>query len=303
MLAHATSVLGTVREVSGTLEGVSSAVYRVDCDNRVAYLRLGETGEQNLTTDARLLEHLRQLGISVPEIIDVDPFNERLGRSVLIMTEVAGNDLGKCDDEATSRRVVYQAGAELAVINSVAVDGWGWVVRDGSWPVAGTWKEQSAFVRSELPDVWPGSLESVLTTTQLDAIGHVVSETPTSAGVARPAHGDFDCTPIFQANGNYTGLIDFGEIRGTEPTFDLGHFLLHDGETAPWMLFDDLLAGYASINPSPTLDLKAIEQSAVQLGTRQLARWMNRVDPAIAATIPIIQTRVDQLDRLLRSNS
>lgn len=95
-----------VPEVSRTLEGVSSVVYRLDCDDRVAHLRLGETDEENLTTDALLLERSGQLGVSVPEVIDVDPFHERLGRSVLIMTEVAGLDLGRCDD--------------------------------GSWPVAGT---------------------------------------------------------------------------------------------------------------------------------------------------------------------
>jgi len=121
-------------------------------------------------------------------------------------------------------------------------------------------------------------------------------------GVADLAHGDFDCTHIFEANGSYTGLIDFGEIRGTEP-FDLGHFLLHDGETARWPLFDDLLAGYASVDSAPTLDVAAIVRSALQLGTCQLARWMNRVDPTTAATIPIIQTRVEPLDHLLHSKS
>ena len=302
VLAYATGVLGVVPEVSRTLQGVSSVVYRLDCDDRVAYLRLGEIDEEDLTTDALLLERLGQLGVSVPEVIDVVPFHERLGRSVLIMTEVAGDDLGKCDDETASRRVVYQAGAELAVLNSVEVDGWGWVIRDGSWPVRGTWKEQSAFVGSELPDAWPGRLGAVLTTKQLDALGHVFAEVPASTGVAHLAHGDFDCTHIFQAGGSYTGLIDFGEIRGTEPTFDLGHFLLHDGETARWLLFGDLLAGYASVNSAPTLDVAAIERSALQLGTRQLARWMNRVDPAIAATIPIIQARVQKLDRLLYSH-
>ena len=37
------------------------------------------------------------------------------------------------------------------------------------------------------------------------------------------AHGDFDATAIFYRDGRYSGLIDFGEIRGTEPLFDLGH--------------------------------------------------------------------------------
>jgi hypothetical protein len=43
------------------------------------------------------------------------------------------------------------------------------------------------------------------------------------------AHGDFDLTHIFQRNGHYTGIIDFGEIMGSSPFYDLGHFKLHDG--------------------------------------------------------------------------
>lgn len=120
--------------MSRTLEGVSSVVYRLNCGDRVAYLRLGETNEENLTTDALLLELPGQLDVSVPEVIDVDPFHEPLGRSVLIMTEVAGDDLGKCDDETASRRVAYHAGVELAVLNSAEVDGWGWV--NSRWFVA-----------------------------------------------------------------------------------------------------------------------------------------------------------------------
>lgn len=38
------------------------------------------------------------------------------------------------------------------------------------------------------------------------------------------AHGDFDTTHIYQDNGRYTGIIDFGEIRGADRWYDLGYF-------------------------------------------------------------------------------
>ncbi len=50
---------------------------------------------------------------------------------------------------------------------------------------------------------------------------------------ARLAHGDFDTTHIYEKNCRYSGIIDFGEIRGAEPLYDLGHFQLHDGERLP----------------------------------------------------------------------
>ncbi len=59
------------------------------------------------------------------------------------------------------------------------------------------------------------------------------------------AHGDFDTSHIFAANGSYTGIIDFGEIRGAEPTFDLGHLALHAPDALP-----AVLQGYASVTRS-----------------------------------------------------
>jgi aminoglycoside phosphotransferase (APT) family kinase protein len=88
---------------------------------------------------------------------------------------------------------------------------------------------------------------------------------------AHLAHGDFDATAIFSAAGRYTGIIDFGEIRGAEPAYDLGHFHLHDGEPP---LLPALLEGYARVAPPP--DAPSIRRSAVLLGLRQLCRWLDR---------------------------
>jgi len=105
----------------------------------------------------------------------------------------------------------------------------------------------------------------------LVASGH---RAPSSARSCLARHGDFDTTPIFQVDGRYSGLIDFGEIRGTEPLFDLGHFLLHDQESMPLPLFDDLLAGYAEVVALSAGHEELVRGSAILLGLRQLARWL-----------------------------
>jgi aminoglycoside phosphotransferase (APT) family kinase protein len=87
-------------------------------------------------------------------------------------------------------------------------------------------------------------------------------------------HGDFDLTPIFCADDRYTGLIDFGEIRGAEPLFDLGHFHLHDQETSPSVRLPALLRGYQQVQPLPGGHHEAIRTSAILLGLRQLCRWL-----------------------------
>lgn len=79
-----------------------------------------------------------------------------------------------------------------------------------------------------------------------------------------------------------------GELRGAEPTFDLGHFLLHDDRN----LLASLLAGYHS---AP--DLKAIRRSAVLLALRQLCRWLGppRNLPLTASTTTRRAHRITQL--------
>jgi aminoglycoside phosphotransferase (APT) family kinase protein len=77
-------------------------------------------------------------------------------------------------------------------------------------------------------------LAPLFSSAELDAIEEIIeTEKQRDRNHGQLAHGDFDVTPIFQQDGAYTGLIDFGEIRGAEPFHDLGHFHLHDGEALP----------------------------------------------------------------------
>src|SRR5207248_10181336 len=95
--------------------------------------------------------------------------------------------------------------------------------------------------------------DTVLTRAETVAIQAIVNHFDTWLVVeqARLAHGDFDVTHIYQKGGHYTGIIDFGEIRGTDALYDLGHFNLHDGETLPQLVLPYLLAGYSEVMPLP----------------------------------------------------
>lgn len=110
------------------------------------------------------------------------------------------------------------------------------------------------------------------------------------------AHGDFDATQIFQVDGDYRGLIDFGEIRGTEPLFDVGHFYLWDRESMP--LLEDLLAGYGEVAALPPGHEELVGRSATLLGLRQLARWLGP-PRSLRPNHPLVSGRVACLRRLL----
>ncbi|GAA4449997.1 hypothetical protein GCM10023170_035150 [Phytohabitans houttuyneae] len=122
-----------------------------------------------------------------------------------------------------------------------------------------------------LPRPWPGPLGALFSDGTLRAIEALIDE---ERGQPLPhavlAHGDFDPTHIFCAGGGYSGLIDFGEIRGAEPAFDLGHFLLYDEAS----LLPALLRGYGRVEPLPDGHGRSIIRSAVLLGLRQLCRCL-----------------------------
>ena len=69
--------------------------------------------------------------------------------------------------------------------------------------------------------------------------------------------------------GAYQGLIDFGEIRGADPLYDLGHLLVHASRDT----FDTVAAGYAEITP---VDLAAVRLQAIAIATRALAIQLTR---------------------------
>jgi aminoglycoside phosphotransferase (APT) family kinase protein len=86
------------------------------------------------------------------------------------------------------------------------------------------------------PGRWPGWLAGAFTGGELEALQAVVDQErqrPVPRG--HLAHGDFDATHIWlDDHGRYAGIIDFGEMRGADRHFDLGHFLLHDRAPVPF---------------------------------------------------------------------
>jgi Ser/Thr protein kinase RdoA (MazF antagonist) len=85
-------------------------------------------------------------------------------------------------------------------------------------------------------------------------------------GISHLAHGDFDRSHIYvdPDTGAYQGLIDFGEIRGADRHYDLGHLLVHDRPD----VFDAVAAGY---NEIAAFDREGARLQAIAIATRALA--------------------------------
>jgi aminoglycoside phosphotransferase (APT) family kinase protein len=274
-------------------------VYRAIADGVPYYLRLAEEPGQDMTTDALILERLRAQGVRVPAVVAASPPAAAFPRSWLIMTEIPGRSIARDGTDEEARQAAAGAGRDTAVINSVPVAGFGWVRRDGSEHLAAELPSYRQFAVTDLPAPWPGPLRDAFGPRQLDALRELAAveqDRPLRSGYL--AHGDLDITHVYAHAGRYSGIIDFGEMRGADPYFDLGHFLLHDGETRHARLFSSFLSGYCQVTPLPDGHLAVIRTSAILLGLRQLSHWLSP-ERAYPLDRPLVQLRIAALSSLL----
>jgi aminoglycoside phosphotransferase (APT) family kinase protein len=181
--------------------------------------------------------------------------------------------------------VFVGVGADLARINQLPVEGFGWIDRTDPLPTRLTapftrWADFAAELTSQPLDGW---FEPALLA-RLDALARLEPPDPAHAVLA---HGDFDTSHIFAQAGRYSGIIDFGEIRGAEATFDLGHLSLHAPEAFPFVL-----QGYSSVTPITEDAMLQIAASAIRIGWFRLTQSSARTNPPYTAALVDGMTRI-----------
>jgi aminoglycoside phosphotransferase (APT) family kinase protein len=236
--------------VTRVADGHSTFVYRVLHGETTWYLRVLPEAGESFAPEARVHALLRARGVRVPDVVSCEDRNPLLGRSVMLTTEIPGRPIRPDLPSDRLRAILIEAGRDLARINRIPVAGFGWIVRD----------TPTATLAAEVPTYRDFALEAIeerlaylaghglLGVRQVDAVRRIIAERAAWLDTRHAflAHGDFDATHIFHDGGRYTGIIDFGEIRGTDPFYDLGHFFMENRAFLP-----DLLMGYGEIAPLP----------------------------------------------------
>ena len=298
--------------------GGSTPVWRVDTEaiqdnegGETFYLRLAEEPGERRTGEVRVHQLLHAAGVLIPDVVAWEDRPPELDRAATLTRAVHGLPLKElaqaipADDVAA---IAWAAGRDLAAIAATPVDGFGWIALPDA--MTGT-------LRAEHPtrSAWVAGYDAALD--EVIAAGLVASgrlpalraayadwRDPSagspSTSAARLAHGDFDATHIFCMAGSlpgsparYTGIIDFGEARGADPCYDLGHALLHDGEDGTPPIFPALLDGYRDRAGSTpiTVGLDAIRIQAIAIGVRHLAIAHKRSSPYAVS----LARRIDHL--------
>jgi aminoglycoside phosphotransferase (APT) family kinase protein len=269
--------------IQRTEEGASTQVYRVSRDSEVLYLRVAEEREASLAPEVRVHELLRARGALVPVVVHYEPFYEPIERSIMITTAIPGEPVCRRPVDAEMAEIVEAAGRDLATINSVSVQGFGWIRRDK--PSAELLEAMQTSNRQFMLEEFDAHLALLsartLQQSEVAAIRRLVYSRDRWLNLDQAwlAHGDFDLSHIFQLKGRYTGIIDFGEIRGADRLYDLGHFSVHDGEKATRPLLPSLIAGYAEKADLPPDYLQHANFMSVLIGMRALARSLQRSAP------------------------
>lgn len=261
-------------------EGVSTCVYRINRGNEVFYLRILPEVNASFAPEVYVHEMLRAKDVRVPEVVYFEHYNESLQRSVMVTSEIKGKHIGCYPANEIPRNVLVEAGRDLAVINSISVQGFGWIKRDSSKVAAleAEFPTYRAFIFEHLEEDLAFLSERVLSTREIKAIREIIDRCDIwlDEEQAWLAHGDFDATHIYQEHGRYTGIIDFGEIRGGDAFYDLGHFQMHDGEILPARMLPYLLEGYKDVIQLPPDYEQRIHFSSLLIAIRTLARSMKK---------------------------
>lgn len=271
--AVAEKYLDDILSVERVLKGTSTFVYRVTTNSGTYYLRFLP---EDASFAVEVLAHntLGAVGVSVPRVIGFEHKNELTGLSVMLVDEIPGICIEDNWPQTNLQDILREAGRQLARIHSIPVDGFGWIDK-GSYDTLKGEKHSfdeyfSEYLNYDLQALsqYPFSDEERRQINELMLTARQILNVQNAVLV----HGDFDISHIFHSSGRYSGIIDFGDIRGNNRLYDFATFV---GFYQDRVTFSYLLEGYCEITHLTDEDLYATELMALFIILRFLGRKVN----------------------------
>lgn len=264
----AAAYLPGVRSARRETKGVSTYVYRVETEAGAYYARFLPE-DATFGVEVLVQKKLAELGVRTPKVLRYVKREPETGLSMVITEEMAGEELSPGSSTEVLRPVLREAGRQLKKLHSLPVEGFGWIDRRFETQLRGEHRSYRAFFEeflesdlAVLETVLPAEAAARLRVLTKEALR--VLETQNAVLV----HGDFCMEHIFHAGSEFTGFIDFGEIRGSDPYLDLGAFVMSD-ETPGGEASKFLLEGYGG---GGSVDLRAVHLSALCFALRYAAK-------------------------------
>jgi aminoglycoside phosphotransferase (APT) family kinase protein len=219
--------IGPVQRAEPINGFVGNQTFRLHTADGVYYLKSGAT----VAEEARACGLVRALGVPAPQVI-------ALGSEYLIMREVAGLPLAQGESPVA---VLQAAGQAVRRVHSI-------VGGDVAWR---TRLESVLEDLDVLPEELAGRVRELLA--------------PFVASVSRtPAvllHGDLHLRHLYAADGELTGILDWGDSAYGDPLFDLARFSMAGPQA-----MSAFLRGYGAMDlPEQTLSCYRVLWSLMAL--------------------------------------
>ena len=262
--------LDGVLRAERVVKGSSTYVYRMAAKSGTYYLRFLKENA-SFATEVLALNALYAAGVRVPRVIGFEHKNERTGLSVMLVDEIPGICIEDDRPKTNLREILRDAGRQLARIHGIPVDGFGWIDKGSYEKLRGekrSFNEYfSEYLETDLQTLrrYPFSDEERMRITILMREARQTLDVRSAVLV----HGDFDISHIFHSEGRYSGIIDFGEIRGNSRLFDLATFVGFYQDRA---MLAFLLEGYCETMRMTDEDLYATELMALFMILRFLGK-------------------------------
>lgn len=265
--------LRNILSVERVPKGASTFVYRAITGDGTYYLRFLP---EDASFAAEVLAHEKMLaaGVKVPRIVGFEHREAQTGLSLMVAEEIPGVSLEEHCPQSAVRGILREAGRQLALMHSIQVEGFGWIDRTSCTVLRGERPSFDAYFAEYLEHDLDALHFYEFTNEQKMQIGSLMQAARQllSVGDAVLVHGDFDVSHIFHSAGHYTGIIDFGEIRGNNRLFDLATFV---GFYRDKTLYSCLLEGYRDVSPLTQEDLYAVELMTLFILLRFLGKKAN----------------------------
>lgn len=274
----------------------STYVFCVKTRTEIFYIRFLP---EDASFAAEVLVHniLLERGVVVPRVIAWEHRNEATGLSVMITGEIPGVSVENEWPTENAREILNQAGRQIALVNEVPVDGFSWIDRNSYYVLRGVEPSFNGFFNDGLAEGLDNLKEFEFSDMEIFRITELVETARriTSTENAVLVHGDFDSSHIFHDGYKYTGIIDFGEIRGCYRLLDLATCLMFDRYRRP-LTYEYVLEGYREVTPLTDEDIYGIELFVLYMTTVGMRHKESR--PRLAEFF--YKNACDQLERIDR---
>lgn len=174
--------------------------------------------------------------VPVPEVLGVwrrSTHDQSL--AISIQRKIEGVLLSHADlPHHVLRQVVAQAGELLSRIHAVPVTGFGYINGKGAGEFLTLEGGLDAFVQME-SEFHALAQRLNLSSREMSRALRLVVDAEQAVGSGHPCltHNDFRAKHIVVANGTVSGIIDFGEVAGSEPLSDFVRWDYTDGDRLP----------------------------------------------------------------------